>query len=455
VLPVRGSLIALAFALAGCSALVSPTGGSDGGLPDSGLPDGSFVVPDAGPPLFDLQPFVDGGTFSVNGTAVATIFWDAGVKVIAFPGPDGGRRLTIRYPDKNHIDVKGDQNGDGVIDYTFTSVFDGTTLTETEQWDHTFGGVFDDVLQVAYTLDDGGLEMNESEMQLIDGDGGFALPDAGGSWVTTASFQGTAIQGQSYGDEPIPSCAGFDGLPANPPQAVPLSHHPNMAVPVNTYGACPAAETVDLAIAANDALDALYLCLAGELGGTKSGDEFNFIAWAKLLVAEVTLLSTNTHLYLYCNDTCSGTLAATLAYGCWSQGGVFPGLNTGINLRSQTVDPLPFTLTAAQISETLIHEILHFGGYPGGPRPALQLRPVLQPLPEPHHRGRLQRAQELPPGLRDLRRRRPPLPVRGDGRGRIAPVVWESRSGLHPCVQSVWCCSLLGLQRRNRHETQC
>jgi hypothetical protein len=364
----RVQLIALVFVVAGCASLTSPTGGPGAG--DGGLPDGSLVVPDAGPPLFNLAPFVDGGTFTVNGTAVASIYWDGGVKTIVFPGTKDPR-LTIMYPDKNHIDVKGDQNQDGVIDYTFTSVFDGKTLTETEQWDHTFGGVFDDVLQVAYTLGDAGhLQMTQSEMQLIDPDGGYALPDAGGSWVTTGSSQGTAAQGQAC-EPPVDTCAGFDGLPVNPPQAVQLAHHPNMAVPVNSVGACPAAETVDIAITANDSLDELYLCLAGEVSAkvTVPGDEFNFIAWAKLLVAEASLVSTNTHLYIDCNDTCDCTLAATLAYGCWSQGGVFPGQNIAINLRSPTVNPMSFTLSDAQLSETLTHEFLHFAGYLHVPEP--------------------------------------------------------------------------------------
>ncbi len=361
---IRHSRVALVLALVGCTAPVSPVGGPGAG--DGGLADGSVVlIFDAGPPLYDFTPFFDGGTFSIGGQPVATIYWDGGVKTIVFPG-SVDPLLTILYPDRNHISVTGDQNQDGVIDYQFSSVLNGATLTENEQWDRTFGGVFDDMSQRILSPGDAGYPiLSETETQLIDADGGYALPDAGGSWVVTATYQGPAFQGQETDGEPDAGCAGFAGEPTNPPQAVPAPGHPGVAVPINVTGACPAASAQSIAIAAQVSLDQLYSCLNAH----EDLDAFNFLAWAKLLTAESMLAESQTHLYIFCNDTCDNTLAATLTYGCWSQGPI-PGLSTGMNLRSATVNPPSFTFTDDQLTETITHELLHFSGYTHNPYPA-------------------------------------------------------------------------------------
>ena len=186
-----------------------------------------------------------------------------------------------------------------------------------------------------------------------------------------------------------------------------------MAVAMNYAGACPAADAEHLAIAMEVWLDQLYDCLnAGE--GTH--DAFNFLAWAKLLVAETMLSWKDTHLYVYCNDTCDGTLAATEAYGSWSQGPM-PGQSIAINLRSPAGSPPSFTLSDNQLSETLTHglctsPVTRTSRSPWAlprPRPRLQLWALLQRLSQRgHDRGREYPA-ELSPGLRGLCGRQPPL----------------------------------------------
>ena len=75
------------------------------------------------------------------------------------------------------------------------------TLTETEQWDHNFDGVLDDAIQRTISQGDAGnFLLSTTELQLIDADGGYALPDAGGSWVVTQGYQGPALEGQSDGN---------------------------------------------------------------------------------------------------------------------------------------------------------------------------------------------------------------------------------------------------------------
>lgn len=336
----RRSLIALAFAFVGCSSLVSPTGGGgpgDGGLADGGVTPG--LIFDAGPSLYDFAPFLDGGSFKINGQTIATIYWDAGVKTIVFPGPPGkGPMVTILYPDPNHIEVTGDQNSDGVIDYQFSSVIAGNTLTENEQWDHNFDGVFDDVSQRTVTPGDAGEEwLAETESQLIDADGGYELPDAGGSWVVTASYSGPGFNSQTDDDDPIPpTCAGFAGLPENPTYSIPFGDHPTMRIPLGVgspgapaFGACPAAYAEHLAIAGSLALDQLYACVGD---ANAPGDAFNKLAWSKMLIAEQMLANSNTNLFIFCNLACPGKLAGTLVYGTWAQGRIPGQKDWAINL---------------------------------------------------------------------------------------------------------------------------
>ncbi len=363
---IRRHVAALALLVASCTAPISPTGGTsggggDGGLGDGGLPPG--LTFDAGPPLYDYAPFKDGGIFKIDGQTVAIIYWDAGVKTVVFPGTKDPM-LTILYPDSSHVQANGDQNQDGVIDYTYTSARSNSTLTETEQWDHNFDGVFDDITQRTTSPGDGGLVVDETETELIDADGGYELPDAGGSWVVTASYQGSAVQFQCLESaNPGYYCAGYDTLPTVIPQSVPAPGHPGLAVPINVPGACPAVDAQRFADDLRVSFEDLLACAGPGPTGVES---FNYILWTKLLTAEAALYATNTKLYVFCNDTCDCTLGAALPYGCFSAGGA---QNIALNFRSQTVNPPTTPLTDEQLEEVTIHEFVHFAGFSHDPEP--------------------------------------------------------------------------------------
>ncbi len=137
----------------------------DGGFFDAGF-DGSFaetLIYDQ--TVGDPVPILDGGS-TVFGSLVFTTTFDGGARIETVTMGPGGPKLetlVFSYGDDTAVVGTADMNLDGVIDYQYTSTFDGlSTFNTTVLTDSDFDGVLDS--QDVWVVDvDGGRPFSKTE----------------------------------------------------------------------------------------------------------------------------------------------------------------------------------------------------------------------------------------------------------------------------------------------------
>ncbi len=368
----RYQLAALALAFAGCTAPISPTGGTsggggggDGGASDGGAGDGGPNDPGAAWPAcgaavdcagaaaefqgiaMNLGALVDGGTATFGGLSIVTTF-DGGAKTVVV-NPGKHPYLTVVYPDSNHVTATGDFNQDGIVDYTYQGVVSGTTVEGTELTDTNFDGVFDQQDVASYDTSTTFPTNYTDTFSLLQ------VPDGGGDagvWVQSWTYQGAAVALGGSG-----SCDGYAGFPDATASGVTLTPVPGTQInivtgdPYTQDGTCSA---YGAAVLVADFQEAIYL------------SSFCYILINPDLGDQLATALQTQPLQVGCGNSCSGVAASTdLAWGKYSA-----YRHNKVPQRMNLNPAVMVPETDIQRVEILIHELLHYAGIPHTPPPA-------------------------------------------------------------------------------------
>jgi hypothetical protein len=321
--------------------------------------------------IANLAAMLDGGVTYVHGQPAFVTSYDGGVKTTIMVGGKNDPLFTIVWPDANHVNVTGDQNQDGVIDYRYQGSFDGTNYSETEYQDHDFDGVLEAERTRTVVMDGGAYWLTETLYTLQGPDGGVLPVDAGGSYVATSSRAGPNYDMQTAtGCElsPTPSC---DVFPPGTGNTVPVPEFPNIHVIENGLdGGC--AEQLGgrpLEEVLHDALGDLIGCL----GSGTAENHFNAKAFGQLM-EHLGNIDPNAPYDIACGLTCKGIIADTRIFTSWP----LPANGGCVDLYGTNLNPGLFEngglvsgdgTNTGQVMEAFGHELLHFSGFDHNPQP--------------------------------------------------------------------------------------
>jgi hypothetical protein len=293
--------------------------------------------------LTGLATLATGGSFDLLGNGmpvITTTLTGTSVRTVIVNGANGPL-ITYTYsinPDR--LDISGDLNEDGTIDFTASSVHNADdTQNETFAWDTNFDGTED--FQIIRNFTSASLPLERQLMVLVQ-----TLTGTPAAFQTIAMRSGFARDALGDG-----ICEGqiTRPSPSSGDHVIPLPGYPKVRINVNGEpGSCSLDQAARI-------LRALRADIAKELTCLNSVHP----DWGEALANSLA----NTSLDISCGDHCCTpqgcSNANTTVPGSWQQ--AVWGEQMSLNMMALSSDE--------SLRENLMHELLHFSGigHPDGP----------------------------------------------------------------------------------------